>query len=217
MRTLLLALVLAATASADTVGTFSLNTSGLIGSPNGPFTLDFQLVENTPSLNQVMLSNFDPSTGFIDTFPSFTFGGVTVQQSPFSVFLDGSSFLNDAQFSFTPGATLAFNVDATTNSDPIAPDTFTFAILDGNGVEIPTTNSFFDVFAEIDLPTPTTPPAVTTSPTDPNRTTITVNAPIFSGNAPEPSAWVLVAIGVGVFFTAETLRSLRKRREDEKQ
>jgi len=208
MRTILLAMMMASAALADITGTVTLNTSGLIFDPNGPFTLDFQLVENTASLNQVMLSDFSFGGGSMNTTPTSTTGGVTVDTSLPTVLLDGSSFLNDAQFAFTPGSTLGFSFDATANSDPAGTDTFTFAIFDQNGVAIPTVNSFFDVFVEIDLPSPGFPSGITLSGSDLTRTTIDVPTPVLA-SAPEPSGLMLLGTGLaGLFGT----RALRRRR-----
>ena len=72
------------------------------------------------------------------------------------VALSDSAFFTDVRFSFTPGSVLSFNVAATANGDATTPDAFTFAILDSNSNEIPTTNiNGLNAFVELDLPTQT--------------------------------------------------------------
>jgi hypothetical protein len=208
MRTILLAILFTCAASADVIGTLSLDTSGLVGDPNGPFTLDFQLVENTASLNQVSLSNFQLGGGSLTTAAVSSTGGVTVPTAPFSVLLDSSAFLNDVQFAWTPGAALSFYIDATAFDDPLGPDTFTFAILDGNGVEVPTTNSFFDVFAELDTPGGGAPADAVFSGTDSTRTTTSVATPQFTAATPEPPGW---AFGATLLAAIAIVRRWRAR------
>jgi hypothetical protein len=135
---------------------FTLNTTPLETSSAAPFTLDFQLNEGdgaANNYNQVTLSSFGVGGGSINTAPTSSMGGITVTTSPFEVVLAETSFFNDVQFSFTPGSSLSFTFSSTTNSDPIAPDTFSFAIYDNSGNEIATTNpNGFDSFVEVDLP-----------------------------------------------------------------
>ena len=72
------------------------------------------------------------------------------------VALSDTAFFTDVRFSFTPGSVLSFNVAATANGDATTPDAFTFAILDSNSNEIPTTNiNGLNAFVELDLPTQT--------------------------------------------------------------
>lgn len=135
---------------------FNLNTTPLETSSAGPFTLDFQLNEGdggSNGYNTVTLSSFGFGGGSINTAPTSSTGGITVTPSPFGVVLAETSFFNDVQFSFTPGTSLSFTFSSTTNNDPIAPDTFSFAIYDNSGNEIATTNpNGFDSFVEVDLP-----------------------------------------------------------------
>jgi hypothetical protein len=207
MRILLLAMLMTSAASADLLGTLSIDTSGLIGDPNGPFSLDFQFVANTPNLNQVTLSNFQFGGGSLSVSPSSSTGDITLQ-APFAVVLGSGAFLNDVQFGITPGASLSFDIDATEVDDPAGPDTFTFAILDSNGVEIPTTNSFFDVFAEIDLPSGGAPSDIVLAGTDSTRTSSSIAAPDFSATVPEPSGWALLGT---IAAAMAGLRKLQRR------
>jgi hypothetical protein len=151
------AIVAATLAAADTRGTVTIDTSALANNANGPFTIDVQFIEGDGGAsgnNSVTLTNFSLGGGSIVTAPASLTGGVTVAGSPFSVVLANTSFFQDVQFSFTPGSSLTFQYDSTSNVDPVAPDTFTLAIFDSNGNEIPTTNANgFNSFVEIDLPT----------------------------------------------------------------
>jgi hypothetical protein len=153
----LIATVAAALAVADTHGTVTVNTSALASSASGPFTLDLQFIEGNgagDSNNTVTLSNFSLGGGSIVTPAVSTTGGVTVSASPLMIVLVDSSFFQDVQFSFTPGSVLSFQYDSTSNADIVAPDTFTLAILDNTGNEIPTNNpNGLNSFVELDLPT----------------------------------------------------------------
>lgn len=138
-------------------GTVTIDTSSLVSSGTGPYTIDMQFIEGdggNNGSNSVTLSNFALGGGSIAT-PSISFtGGVTVSNNPLTVTLVDSSFFQDVQFSFTPGNSLSFQFAATDNADPVAPDTFTLAILDSSGNEIPTNDpNGLNSFAEIDLPT----------------------------------------------------------------
>jgi hypothetical protein len=88
--------------------------------------------------NMITLSNFALGGGAIVTPLVSSIGGVTVSSSPLSIVLVDSSFFQDVQLTFTPGSTLTFQFDSTSNVDAV--DTFTMAILDNTGTEIPTNN-----------------------------------------------------------------------------
>jgi len=139
--------------------TVTINTSALGGSSSGPFTLDFQFVDGNGSgdgNNRVTLSNFSLGGGSINMTPISLTGGVVVGNSPFTIVLSDTAFFSDVQFSFTPGSVLSYNVATTANGDAATPDAFTFAILDSNSNEIPTTNpNGLNAFVEVDLPTQT--------------------------------------------------------------
>jgi hypothetical protein len=139
--------------------TVTINTSALGGSSSGPFTLDFQFVDGNGTgdgNNHVTLSNFSFGGGSINVTPISITGGVVVGSSPFTIVLSDTDFFSDVQFSFTPGSVLSYNVATTANADSTAPDAFTFAILDSNANEIPTTNpNGLNAFVEVDLPTQT--------------------------------------------------------------
>lgn len=208
-RTLVLALLVllpAGCAFADTIGTVALDTSTLSG---GPFTIDFQFISGgTDNDNTVTLSNFAFGGGAV--MPGSQFGAATVTSPPLQVVLQNTAF-TDAQFNLTPGTSLSFDVDATTNQDPDGPDTFTFAILD-NGSEIPTMNpNMFNSFFELDLPAPgyAMPNTIASNSTDNSVTaSYTPSAPAPSG-VPEPSSLLLVG---GAALTTAAFGSKRRGR-----
>jgi hypothetical protein len=156
-RVITMAMAAAVLAGADTKGTVTINTSALANSGNGPYTLDLQFIEGDgggSGNNMITLSNFALGGGAIVTPAVSSIGGVTVSNSPLSIVLVDSSFFQDVQLTFTPGSTLSFQFDSTSNVDAVAPDTFTLAILDNTGTEIPTNNpNGLNSFLEVDLPT----------------------------------------------------------------
>jgi hypothetical protein len=144
-------------AAADTKGTVTINTSALVNSGNGPYTLDLQFIEGDgggSGTNMITLSNFSLGGGAIVTPAVSSVGGVTVSSNPLSIVLVDSSFFQDVQLTFTPGSVLSFQFDSTSIVDAVAPDTFTLAILDNTGTEIPTNNpNGLNSLLEVDLPT----------------------------------------------------------------
>jgi hypothetical protein len=113
--------------------------------------------------------------------------------------------LNELFQSFTPGATLKFDVSLTGNPDPgLFPDEFSFAILDNTLGEIPTTGGG-DAFLTVDI----TPqgPVFSTFAGDgaysaiPSPTITTVSSVV-----PEPGE--LSALGAVLFTGAFLLRSI---------
>jgi hypothetical protein len=157
IRVLATAVLLAGLAAADTKGTVTIDTSALVTSGSGPFTLDLQFIEGdggSSGTNTITLSNFSFGGGSVTPTASSIAGGVTVASNPFSVTMVDSSFFQDVQFTFTPGSVLSFQFDSTSKVDAVAPDTFTLAILDSTLTEIPTNNpNGFNSLLEVDLPT----------------------------------------------------------------
>lgn len=133
--------VIAGAASADAIYTVSIDTNPLIGSSAQPFTLDLQFADGSgtgDANNTVLLSGFSFGLGggpLGSAFPGI--GGVSGDLSSFVTMTD-SSFFNEFDQEFTPGATLSFQLDLTTNGDVAAPDEFSLGILDSTGQEIPT-------------------------------------------------------------------------------
>jgi len=201
MGWVLIALFSASLLTADVIDYVTLDTGPLISNSSGPFTLDFQFVEGNgigDSNNTVTLSDFSFGGGSIVTPASSVSGsGVTVTSSAFGITLVDSSFYQDVEFTLNPGAALSFEIDATTNVDTVAPDTFTFAIFDNTFSPIPTTNpNGFDAFLEIDLPTLGSNAETIPSGTDPTQTAINIIAPtvepVSTSGVPEPSSPLLL-------------------------
>jgi hypothetical protein len=201
MRLRLMTMIIFAASSllGDVIDQVTLDTATLIGNASGPFTLDFQFIEGNgigDSNNTITLSNFSFGGGSITTSASSTTGGVSVMSSPFSITLVDSSFYQDIEFAFMPGTTLSFLVDATSNIDTVAPDTFTFAIFNNTLTPIPTTDpNGFDTFLDIGLPTVGSGTQIIASGTDLTRTTINIEAPTVgpeTSSVPEPSSLWLV-------------------------
>lgn len=207
MRNIFLAatlLLFASAAFADSI-TVTLATASLMTkAAAGPYTLDFQFIDGSglgDSDNTVTLSNFLVTGGSIGS-PSSITGGVTTKTSPFSITMTDSSFFNEAQVPYTPGATLSFEATYTTNADPVAPDSFTFAILNGSGNEIPTNNpNFNDAFLEVDLPTT----SASTSTTASSSSDGTIPAPVVLPlglppvTTPEPASVLLILAAIPLF------------------
>jgi len=211
MKYLIALLSLSSFACADVI---TMDTSPLVG--NGPFTLDFQFIDGDgtgDANNTVTLSNFNAGSGSIGTPPALTTGGVVVNPSPLSVSLTDSSFFNEVQFTFTPGDTLSFNWTATSNPDLVGPDTFTFAILDSSGNEIPTTNpNGLESFLEVDLPAPGTGTTVITSGSSADAS-FKLSAPTdtpgggSSSTVPEPATLPLLTVAIALLWRARRTQS----------
>lgn len=190
----------------------SLNTAPLAGHPAGPFSLNFQLTDGSGSNdanNTVTLSGFQFGPGGSAAGSAMRAGGVTGSLTS-TVTLTDSAFLNSFTQQFAPGNRLSFMALVTTNVDAgPQPDEFSFAILDRTGVELPTISSFFDVFATIDINSPTNA-TVRTFASDPSRIPAGGGSPITTGATqvqvvPEPASAILL-------FCGFLLLSMRARR-----
>ncbi len=121
----------------------SLNTASLIGSPNGLFSLDFQLTDGSgtgDANNTATVYNFDYGGGRAAGAPMLT-GGSTGSIITSLTLID-SQFFNELYQTFLPGATLDFNVTLTANDDAGGtPDQFVFGILDNTLANLPTTDA----------------------------------------------------------------------------
>jgi len=193
----------------------TVDTSSLVVSSSGPYTLDFQFIDGSgtgDTNNTVTLSNFLVTAGSLSSTSSIT-GGVTAKSSPLSITMTDSSFFNEAQVPYTPGTTLSFEVSYTTNADDPAPDSFTFAILDGNDDEIPTNNpNFNDSFLEIDLPASTSSTIVTSSGSSDRSLPAPLVLPVAPGAVtPEPTTFLLVGLSAApLLILRRYLRSLNR-------
>jgi hypothetical protein len=143
---------LARPATASLVYRVSLDTSGLVGHPAGPFAIDFQLLDGAgtgDASTTVVVSDFQFGGGAPVGTPAL-FGDAAGSLAG-RVALTDSAFLNTFTQAFQPGSRLGFQVEIAGGSrDPLTPDGFSFAILDATGAELPTLGPF-DAFLTIDL------------------------------------------------------------------
>jgi hypothetical protein len=188
-------LVLSAATTQAALYHVSIDTAALLLSPasNGaPFSLDFQFNDGgTLGNNTAVINNFNFGGGLATGTP-VTFGGVEGDLSS-SITFDDSAFFSELYQTFTPGATLSFDVNISENSDGPTPDSFVVSILDAELINIPTSgfgNSLFQVGND-----------------NPGAVTLGTGTGDYSGvvAVPEPSASLL-----GVFACG--LGLLRRRR-----
>jgi hypothetical protein len=192
---------------ADTIYSFKLNTSPLVG--NGPFTLDLQLVDGSGlpgglNNNMIQLSKFSFGTGGSPSGNGTATGGASGNLAS-GVTLTDTAFFNEYLESFTPGTLLSFTIDTTNVPDPGGtPDLFTVAILDSSDNELPTTAPA-DEFLDVSLAGGTNPHVATFSSAP--GSAFTLSAPVLQiqepTTVPEPSyTWglltTLLAVGFGV-------------------
>jgi hypothetical protein len=194
---------------ASIVYNVSMNTTPLVSHPAGPFSLEFQLNDGSgtgDANNTAILNNFLFSGGTVVGSPTLT-GGATGNLTS-GITLTDSSFFNQFIQGFTPGSSLSFRLNLSTNGDSGGtPDQFSFAILDKTGTELPTlAPSFFDVFIEVDIDSAN--PLVHTYGTDTNRipagggSAINIAAPTATAvtAVPEPTPLSLTLLGVAGLF-----------------
>ena len=193
-----IALAVAGAVHANVVYTVSLNTSAISGAAGYALAFSFQdgsgIGDNN---NTVTLSNF--------AFGGGSAGGSPVLSGGASGDINSSAALSDSVFSsllvegFTPGASLSFNVDLTTNIDVGGtPDFFGFSLLlDSN--PLPTQDDTLGdnlFYVNIDSANPT-PVAFATAAGSP----VALDAPTFAlapppGPAPEPGSLLLLTAGL---------------------
>jgi hypothetical protein len=130
-------------ASTSQAGTLSfhvaVDTASLVGNPNGPFSLDFQLNGVGPLTNTVTLDDFSFTGGAPAGSPSL-FGNATGNLGS-TVSLNDAGSANNEFFQGFSGATTEIQFDAsmTENVNAGTPDAFAMAILDNSLFNIPTT------------------------------------------------------------------------------
>jgi hypothetical protein len=220
---LVLAAALARLASAETI-TVSLDTSGLIGHPAGPFSLEFQLTDGSSlgdGNNTFQLTSFLFDSGSAQGSP--TLQGSASGDLTSGVTLTDASFLNKLTQQFSPGSSLSFVIQYTTNVDSGSPpDEFGFEILDSSGAALPSTSFAtlgFDsqLIIDIDSSNPaaqtfaldnTTPPAAGGSPITMDAPTVTPGGPPPPVNTPEPGSIWLLATGVVAVVWRHLTRTL---------
>jgi len=149
------ALALASVASAQIQFQVQLDTSSLIGNPSGPFTLDFQLNDGSgwgDANNWATISDISFGGGSASTGTVWTSGGAWGDLGSSVTLNDSDPLLNDFTQGFTPGSWLSFTVSLSTQVDAGGtPDEFSFAILDNNFFNLPTTSLGTDTFVQVAL------------------------------------------------------------------
>lgn len=188
----------------------SLNTTPLVGL--GPFGLAFQFADGSGTLdgnNAVVVSGFQFGGGApLASPPPLIFVGTGVSGS-----LSGTVTMTDndpvgyfAQ-QFTPGTTLSFLIETTTNVDTGGIfDLFTFGITDSSFNYIPTTAG--DGWDLLSLTLDSDTPTVATYGTDPSSYPfIALDAPLVSSGVPEPATWLPVGLILGGAFCRRRWRA----------
>jgi hypothetical protein len=220
MRSLITCLLLLsapAVVQAGAVYNVSLDTSPLLASAAGPFSVAFQLADGsgiTYGDNAAVLTDFLFGGGSASGSP-ILIGSAVGDLSSGVVLTDAAGVGFFAQM-FTPGSVLSFHLALSNNVDGgPTPDAFTIAILDGSFAPIPTlAGSPLDVLAQIDLVSDT--PAISTFSGDIGRTplaggaAIDLAAPQIAVATPEPASAILAAGGISLLL----LKRLRRRLAD---
>jgi hypothetical protein len=198
--------LIAAAAKADVfVYDVSLNTSPLVGNPNGPFALDFQLTSGDTTsgvVNSAALSLFAfGAGGSAGTGNPFSNSGNASGNLGSSVALStaGGTFFSEFSQYFTPGSSLNFQLSLTNSPQPTGtPDEFTFQLIDNTLGEVSTTDpSGSDSLIIIDLTGPGASPQIFT--TDGDGITITPQLATVGSTVPEPSGiWLCVPVAVAL-------------------
>jgi hypothetical protein len=221
-------LLTAGTARCDEIVAVTLNTTPLTSAgaaPAAPWALAFQLVQGSqPNNNTATISDFSYGTGgsagsgCAAALSPCVFGGASGSISNSASLVTSSAF-NALVETFTPGSSLSFLLDLTTNVDTGGtPDAFAFSILDNSGSSIPTLDpTGADTLLTINIDSPS--PTILTYATDPSRDTLggagpslTMSAPTVApptSSVPEPG--MLPLLGTCV-LSAGVL--LRRRREN---
>lgn len=149
------ACTLAAALAAQASTLVSVNTTGLIGHPSGPFYLDFQLNDGTGANdNHVNISAINLGGG-TPVGPATLFGGASGDLLAGITLTDTEPF-NEFYQQFTPGAWLSFRLTMTGVFTGSVPDLFSFAILDSELFNLGTYSLGSDQFliANLDGPDP---------------------------------------------------------------
>jgi hypothetical protein len=124
----------------------TLNVSPLELNPNGPFSLDLQLVQGSGNVtNTVTLSDFQFVGGSPTGTPDYTSGNESGSLASSVVLINTASDNEFAEALSSGVSQISFKVDETPNSEIVdsgtpIPDQFNIAILDNNLNNIPTTD-----------------------------------------------------------------------------
>lgn len=184
-----LGIVFAACAAAQTNQiAVTLNTSPLISSQPGPFSVGFQLADGSLSYdgnNSVTVSNIQFGGGGAAGSPACSANGQNVSGNlSSSISMTDLGVFADCAQQFTPGTSLSFNVSYTNNLDPTGlPDEFVMVILNGDQ-PIPTTGGL--ALLQIDFNSAT--PSVQVFAGNPSANGgIAIAAPVVSGVLPPAS------------------------------
>ncbi|MBI3772868.1 MAG: NF038129 family PEP-CTERM protein [Gammaproteobacteria bacterium] len=201
-----IALAVAGTVHANVVYTVNLNTSAINGAAG--YALAFQLNDGSglsDNNNTVMLSNFSFGGGSAGSCGVAgncePLGGASGDASLVSgITLTDSDFFNSFAQRFTPGNTLSFKLDMTTNLDAGGtPDAFGFSILDITGTPLPTLDaSGADTLLSFDIDSSN--PTLLSFATAPGSE-VALNAPTYvlappNGQVPEPGSLLLLGVGL---------------------
>ena len=198
----------AATQAANFNFHVDLNVSSLVGQPNSPFFLDFQLNEGSGTLpNFVTLTNF-VFTGGSATGSATTFGLATGSMGSSITLNDNASNpFNELFQGFTAGTTdIQFDVSLSQNSPGVTPDQFVISILDSEANNPPIATTDFTSSSMITVPigaANTLGDVQTFTSTSPAGGTATVS----QAAVPEPSSVMALIGGVGCLMTLRRRRS----------
>jgi len=197
--------------------TVSLDTSALVGL--GPFGLAFQFADGS--------GNLVPDANNNVTVSNFQFGGGSPSGSPVILstvgFISGSldsgtvSMIDDQPFGyfaqlFTPGPTLSFLLESTTNLDAGGVyDLFTFGITDSGFFPIATTAGDGTDLLSLTLDDPLNPTLATYGTDYPDFTDFALRAPLVTGvgEVPEPATWLPVGLILGGAWCRRRWRARR--------
>jgi hypothetical protein len=176
----------------------NINTAPLVGSANGPFSLDFQFFDGgVLGNNTVKIGNFS-FVGGNAVGSATTFDGATGSIGSTVIFNNSGTFQELYQ-EFSGGTTsIGFDVSMTQNVDGLTPDGFTIAILDGNTFNI-TTNGLGDSLLHADL---NTNGALTIAQLNPASGTGEYTGVTLTAAIPEPDTYAMLLAGLGLLGLA---------------
>jgi hypothetical protein len=209
-------------ASAATINV-TLNTAALVANAvDQPYSLEFDLENgalissnspggpHTNASNIVTISNLSFGGGFaLDpaTDPAYLVNGGGSGDIRSTVILKANSPDNYLSQGFVPGSQLRFTVNYTNNvADAEILDSFDFAILDSNYVELPTQGGdIVDSFLQIDFNSDV--PTISTFASDPTLPTsagefLTIDAPDVTVPAAVPEPGTFWILGSALFLLA---------------